>query len=313
MSDFAASTTDQLKHLISPTRLDRAINEWLDEDIPSFDCGGAVVGDGPTTAKIYVKSQCVLSGQPFAEAVIKKLCCSVKWLVPEGKLVTPGHFGRPKRVEVGVVQGPANRLLQAERTVLEVLTRSSACASYARRCREAALIANPTWAGHVAATRKTTPGSIRLIEKYGAQVGGADPHRYSLSSMVMLKDNHIDVVGGSIAKAVQQARKLCGFSVKIEVECRSEEDAFCACKSGAEVVMLDNFSPLQVYESAPRIKKAYPYVTVEVSGGVSCDTIGAYALDGVDIISVGKITHGPPPCDISMKIATPAVKNRSKL
>ena len=299
------TTLNALPHLISPINLDKAIVEWLSEDIPAFDCGGAVVGAGMTTAKIFVKSQCVLSGVPFAEGVIKKLGCSVKWLVPEGRLITPGKFGKPKKVVAGIVTGPAIRLLQAERTVLELLTRSSACASYARLCKESALLANPTWQGKVAATRKTTPGFIRAVEKYGAQVGGADPHRYSLSSMVMLKDNNIDIAGGSISKAVQQARELCGFSVKIEVECRSEQDAITACKAGAEVVMLDNFSPQHVYECAPGIKKQFPHVTIEVSGGINENTIGSYAVPGVDVISIGKITHGPPPCDISMKVATP--------
>jgi nicotinate-nucleotide pyrophosphorylase (carboxylating) len=207
------------------------------------------------------------------------------------------------RVLVGVASGPVNRLLQAERTCLEVLTRASACATYARRCVEFAQCANPTWPGRVAATRKTTPGAMRAVEKYGAICGGADPHRYSLSSMVMLKDNHIDACGGSIPAAVERARSLAGFSTKVEVECRSLDDAFAAASAGAHVVMLDNFTPAAAHEAARAVKEKYPYVLVEASGGMRAETLGAYCSDYIDVISVGQITHGPPPCDISMKVA----------
>ena len=146
-----------------------------------------------------------------------------------------------------------------------------------------------------------------MIEKYGAIIGGADPHRYSLSTMVMLKDNHIDVAG-SITNAVELTRSACGFSCKIEVECRSEADAVEAATAGADCVMLDNFTPEQVADVAPRLKRKFPNVIIEVSGGINLTTIVSYAAHGVDIISVGAITHGPPPVDISMKIAPAKAK-----
>lgn len=294
-----------LPNAVSPIQMQKAVDNWLDEDIPTFDYGGGVVGNQAASARILVKSQCVLSGFPFAEAIFARLSCAVQWSVPEGTLVRiPDPATGSKRVEVGIVRGPANRLMQAERTVLEILTRSSACASYARILTEASHTLNPGWKGMVAATRKTTPGSMRVVEKYGAQIGGADPHRYSLSAMLMLKDNHIDVAGGSIPKAVQLARKLCGFAVKIEVECRSLDDALAAATAGADVVMLDNFTPDGAGAAAKTIKAKFPHVIVEVSGGINEQTIGSYARDGVDIISVGKITHGCPAIDISMKIIT---------
>ena len=285
---------------LSPVAIDKAVREWLLEDLSSFDVGGDVVGTNVVTAHFLAKSPVVVAGFPFAEAVLKHLGCTVTWKVPEGAFL--GDASSKNRVLLGVAEGPANRLLQAERTALEVLTRAGACATYARQCVVAAKAGYGTWRGKVAATRKTTPGTMRLVEKYGAIVGGADPHRYSLSSMVMLKDNHIDVAG-SITKAVHHARKLCGFSVKIEVECRTEADAMEACAAGADVVMLDNFTADAAKASGQRVKAAYPHCIVELSGGITAESVGRYAGEGVDIISVGKITHGPPPVDISMKIA----------
>lgn len=286
--------------MLSDSHLDISISEWLREDIPSFDVGGHVVGNGIVEAHFLLKSNAVVAGFPFAETLMRALGCSVTWHVAEG---TYFEASGSVRTKLGTVKGPANRVLQGERTALELLTRSSACATYAKKCVDAARAANPSWKGKVAATRKTTPGSLRQVEKYGALVGGADPHRYSLSAMVMLKDNHIDVAG-SISKAVQKARTACGFSMKVEVECRSESDAVEAATAGADVVMLDNFSPEAAALSAPRIKAQFPHIIVELSGGISDATIGQYALEGVDIVSIGKITHGPPPVDVSMKIRT---------
>ena len=291
--------------LISPIALVTAVDEWLREDIPSFDVGGHVVGEKPVAATFFVKSSLVIAGYPFAEAVFSRLGCSVRWIVPEGTEVSGSS---KNRVPVGHVSGPANRVLQGERTALELLTRCSACATYAKQCVAAAKLANPSWKGAVAATRKTTPGTFRTVEKYGAMVGGADPHRYSLSTMVMLKDNHIDI-SGSITTAVTTARRFAGFSTKIEVECRSLQDALEAAKAGAEVVMLDNFTPSQAAAAIPVIKKAFPTIIVELSGGITLRSVGSYAVDGVDVVSIGMITHGPPPLDISMKIV-PAAQSK---
>lgn len=299
ISKFSANRLHTMSSLsISPFFMERAVKEWLSEDLPTTDFGASVVGAQVASACFYVKSPLVISGFPFVEAVFKRLGCTVEWEVAEGSYV---QGSGSNRIKAGHVRGPAFAILQGERTALELLTRSSASATYARRCVEAAKSANPAWKGRVAATRKTTPGLFRMVEKYGATVGGADPHRYNLSSMVMLKDNHIDVAGG-IEKSVVKTRALCGFSTKIEVECRSVDDAMVACRAGADVVMLDNFSPADAAVGAKEIKTAYPHVIVEASGGMTADTLGAYTAEHVDILSVGKITHGPPTGDISLKI-----------
>ena len=284
--------------MLNSLALREAARQFIMEDIPNVDVGGSVVGSGMSSAQFLVKSKLVVAGFPFAEAVMKELHCNVTWLVKEGDWV---EGSSASRIVIGRVEGPANRLLQAERTALELLARCSACATYARRCVEAALSVNKDWKGTVAATRKTTPGVFRMVEKYGAIVGGADPHRYSLSSMVMLKDNHVDIAG-NIRAAVRKARSIGGFSLKIEVECRSVEDAIDAAESGADVLMLDNFTPEKASVAAPMLKQRFPHVLIELSGGITVESVCKYAVDGVDVVSIGLITHGPPPTDISMKI-----------
>jgi nicotinate-nucleotide pyrophosphorylase (carboxylating) len=166
------------------------------------------------------------------------------------------------------------------------------------------------WKGDIAGTRKTTPG-FRIIEKYALLVGGCVTHRYvsvfyspnskDVSSMCMLKDNHIDVNGG-ITKAVKKAKLVCGFTTMIEVECRSEEDAVEACLAGAHIVMLDNFKPEDCKKSAENIKKQFPHITVEASGGINLKTLTAYLSPSIDVISFGALTQGVPSVDMSLKI-----------
>lgn len=281
--------------------LDALMEEWLREDIPHFDLAGAVVGTGVQAANIYAKAPLTFAGVPFAEALLKYCGCDVQWRLEEGVdvAVAPGE-----RVVLGVATGPVNRLLQAERTVLEVLTRASGCATVARRAKAAA--ASVGYQGLIAGTRKTTPGRFRLVEKYALMVAGVDTHRYSLSNMVMLKDNHIDACGG-ITATVQRTRRLAGFATKIEVECRSVEDAFEALAAGADVVMLDNFGAPAVGHAAQAIKARHPNAIVEISGGITPETVAAFVKEApeVDVVSMGCLTQGVPSVDISMKIAKP--------
>ncbi|KAJ9460389.1 Nicotinate-nucleotide pyrophosphorylase [Diplonema papillatum] len=282
-----------------PEYLTDFAKDWLRHDIPAFDVGGYVVGNEPQSAIFWAKSNMVMSGYPFVEAIFKELGCTVEWLVEEGTAVTAD--GR-NRVKVGVVRGPVNRVLQGERTALEVLTRCSAVAFETARAKSIVAKASPQWSGTIAGTRKTTPGAYRMIEKYGLLVGGGDPHRYSLSTMTMLKDNHVDAAG-SITKAVQLAKQAGGFSVKVEVEARNETEATEACAAGADVVMLDNFTPEALARVAPILKKAYPYVLLEVSGGITHETLHRFLIPGLDVLSMGCLTHSVKAVDISLKIA----------
>lgn len=175
---------------LPPHKLQQKAREWLEEDIPSFDFAGAVVGNIKEQAVILCKSDGVLCGVPFVNAVFKEVGCEIEWNYEEGELlVAPVH--------AATVSGNVRNILMGERLALNILSRASGIASQAREAREIAQ--SEGWNGHVAGTRKTTPG-FRLVEKYSLLVGGVSQHRNDLSSMVMLKDNHLWTTGGDVTK-----------------------------------------------------------------------------------------------------------------
>jgi nicotinate-nucleotide pyrophosphorylase (carboxylating) len=159
----------------------------------------------------------------------------------------------------------------------------------------------------LAGTRKTTPG-FRLVEKYGMLVGGVDQHRVDLSSMTMLKDNHI-VAAGSITNAVRAAKAAGGFAIKVEVECQSFDEADEAIAAGADIVMLDNFEPDGVKVAAAQLKEKWGQgeadrktFYVEVSGGLTEENVEAYVCPDIDIVSTSSIHQGVKHVDFSLKI-----------
>lgn len=289
-----------LNSLIPDFALHNLVQRWLCDDIPKFDAGGFVVGDTQLTARVLCKSAGVLSGIPFANAVFSHCGCTVKWFREEGSEISQ-HDADVKTI-VAEVTGPANKLLQCERTALNILARSSGIASGARTVSKLAKSSN--WQGTVCGTRKTTPG-FSIVEKYSLLVGGAGTHRMDLSQMTMLKDNHIWAVG-NITKAVKKARSVVGFSTKIEVECRNIDEATEAILAGADIVMLDNFSPAEISRDAEKLKSKFPHVVIEASGGITLETITAYFSPHVDVISQGCLTQGYGHVDFSMKLPRPS-------
>lgn len=278
-------------HLLNPITVQRHVQKWLQEDLPAFDYGGFVVGDKQEQAILLCKSQGVLAGMPFFNAVFEELGCTVEWSYPEGVPLEPV-------CAAAVVKGRVNKLLKGERLALNCLSRASGIATKARNLVN--LKNKHKWEGEIAATRKTTPG-FRLVEKYSTLVGGASTHRYDLSSMIMLKDNHI-WSAGDVSKAVKNARKAGGFSIKIEVECRSIDEARSASTAGADIVMLDNFSPEILHKTAATLKEEFPSLLIEASGGITESNILNYFGPNIDVVSLGSITQGYKPVNFSLKI-----------
>ena len=274
------------------------IPTWLAEDTPSFDYGGFVVGDRPAEARLLAKSPGLLAGRPFFDAIFAYLGCSVEWHVAEGE-----HVGATQRQHVATVKGPVRNLLLGERVGLNVLARCSGVASQSAKLLK--LVRGAGYKGILAGTRKTTPG-CRLVEKYGMLVAGVDAHRIDLSTMTMLKDNHVWACGGSIAAAVAAAKSAGGFSIKVEVECRSYEEAVQAVDAGADVVMLDNFEPAERKAAAARLKEKYgrgPRAPlIEGSGGLTEENVGNYVCGDIDIISSSSIHQGVKHVDFSLKV-----------
>eukprot|EP00039_Didymoeca_costata_P030767 m.31260 g.31260 ORF g.31260 m.31260 type:complete len:305 (-) comp8297_c0_seq1:195-1109(-) len=292
-----ASVSDLAACLLPP--LDDVVQAWLKEDIPSFDYGGAIVGNKKQAAVLYAKQNGVVAGVPFFDAIFKHLGCAVTWNVSEGDLI---DLRGSTRVKVATVEGQARHILMGERIALNILARASGIATKTKKLVE--IKEKNQWEGRIAGTRKTTPG-FRIVEKHAMLVGGADMHRMDLSSMVMLKDNHI-WSHGSITEAVKQARKLCGFSMKIEVECGSLRDAEEAISAGADVVMLDNFNPKDLADAAKTLKAKHKHVLIEGSGGITEATVARYMCKDVDILSTSCIHQGTSHIDFSLKIAKPA-------
>ncbi len=279
---------------IIPEHLLRSLAEsWLVEDSSGgFDTGAAAVGCSPAQAVLYQKSDGVVAGRPFFDAVMHAVGCEVSWKVNEGAV----YENVSGRVELATVTGPCASLLRGERVALNALAECSGVATAARRVSELAR----HWTGRVAMTRKTTPG-FRPVQKYGVIVGGMDPHRYALSGMCMLKDNHIMACGGDVRVAVKRAREVSGFSVKVEVECGCIEEALRAGLAGADVVMLDNMDPTQFAKAAKMVKEEYPNIIVEGSGGLNFETLQSYMAPHADILSFS-VNRYSTPVDMSLKI-----------
>jgi nicotinate-nucleotide pyrophosphorylase (carboxylating) len=285
-------------HLMLPPKpvLEKKLLAFIEEDIPSFDIGAAIVGEEKTMAILYYKlntkreSSVVLAGRPFFDTLFNALDCTVEWRVKEGEDLSSfiTKHGDGKKVAIAKVHGPACRLLQGERTALNLLSRVSAVASWSAKLSK--LKKEHNYTGEIAGTRKTTPG-LRLFEKYGLVLGGCSTHRYDLSQVVMLKDNHIDACKGSIEDAVTRAKRLGGFSTMIEVECRSIDDARRAASSGAHIVMLDNFGPQQAIQSARQLREEFPHLIIEISGGLTFDSIANYFDSSINVLSMGFLTE----------------------
>lgn len=273
---------------------------WLQEDVPSFDFGGYVVGSDKKSATLLCKQDGMLSGVPFAQEVFDQCKLEVKWLFKEGDQLRPSET-KSGKLPIAKVTGEAKNILLAERTALNILSRSSGIASISHET--ITLARKVGYKGIIAGTRKTTPG-LRRLEKYSMLVGGCDTHRYDLSSMVMLKDNHIWSTG-SITSAVKSARDVCGFAIKIEVECQTEKEADEAITAGADVIMLDNFTQGSLKICAQSLKqkwKGKKHFLLECSGGLKLGNLEQYLCSEIDIYSTSSIHQGTGVIDFSLKI-----------
>jgi nicotinate-nucleotide pyrophosphorylase (carboxylating) len=239
-------------------------------------------------ARILAREDMVVCGLDIAKRVFKRVDTELKvdLKARDGEQVNEGQT-------VLEVEGPTIALLTAERIALNFMQRLSGIASISRRFADAAKEAGT--GVRIVDTRKTTPG-WRALEKYAVRCGGCFNHRSSLSEHVLIKENHI-TAAGSLTKAVKLARDFAPHCAKIEVETETLDDVAEALQAGAEIIMLDNMSPEQIQQAVSVINKA---AIIEISGGVRLSTIKDYALPGVDVISVGALTHSAPAADFSM-------------
>lgn len=290
--------THSFEHLLPPSWKTQ-IASWLAEDTPSFDYGGYVVGEVEREAYLLGKGKtaAVLAGSPFFTEIFAQLGCQVEWHVKEGETFEPIKH-------VATVRGKARFLLLGERIALNLLARCSGIATKSKRIKD--LAKGYGYQGIIAGTRKTTPG-FRLVEKYAMLVGGIDPHRHDLSSMIMLKDNHI-WSSGSITAAIQQARSVGGFSLLLDVEVRTEAEADEAIDAGADVIMLDNMEGQELVSVARRLKEKWQgkrKFLFETSGNITEDNLQQRAINEIDILSTSVVHQSVQHIDFSLKLQIP--------
>ena len=277
---------------LSQLYIDDIIKTALAEDISYMDVTtDNLLDDNHRSEAYYVaKDDGVLCGIDIAKRVFEIVGGDVEFTVKinDGEQVKKGDI-------IAVMSGSTRTLLKGERTALNILQHMSGIATATFKCTELVKGTNAM----VTDTRKTLPG-LRPLQKYAVTVGGGKNHRYNLSDGAMLKDNHLDAYGG-ITPAVTELRKKIGHMVKIEVEVRNLEELAEALECRAEVIMLDNMS-------CEDMKKAVEITNgralLEASGNVTSANIREVAETGVDIISLGALTHSVKCFDISMKINT---------
>jgi nicotinate-nucleotide pyrophosphorylase (carboxylating) len=243
--------------------------------------------------RIIAQEEGVVAGMELAVSIFQEFSIQTFQKKQDGDRIVPQDV-------LMEVEGEARSILSVERTVLNLLMRMSGIATLTDRMIRLVREVNPTII--VAGTRKTTPG-LQFFEKNAIRVGGGDTHRYRLDDQVLIKDNHLALVG-SITEAVERARKHASFTKKIEVEADTLEQAIQAAEAGADIVLLDNMSPDEVGTvlSALKGKGLRDKVLVEVSGGINPDNILAYGKLEVDVISTGYITHSAPSLNLSLEV-----------
>lgn len=262
------------------------LERYLEEDLGNDDDSSGIVPDIRAFGSIVCKEDGVLAGLEEATKVFDYFHLGTNSDFVDGQKIKKGDV-------VLRIAGNAADLLRGERLALNFLGRMSGIATFTSRC--------VSLAPHVriAATRKTTPG-FRKFEKKAVKLGGGDTHRYDLSSAVMIKDNHIAILG--IEGAITAARKAASFTKKIEIEVESIEDALLAARLGADIIMFDNMSPADIIKGAVEVRKINPYILLEASGGITLSNLREYANAGIDVISLGALTRDAKWLDFSLDV-----------
>lgn len=275
--------------MIDKMYIDATILNALKEDMPLGDIttDNTIKNGSASKARFIAKQDMVVAGLDVSERVFKLLDEGIQFtrLVEDGMLVHKGDI-------IAEIEGSTSAMLKAERTALNFLQRLSGISTKTSQFVDKI----KDLPAKIVDTRKTTPG-LRYLEKYAVKTGGGQNHRFCLSDGVLIKDNHIMAAGG-IKKAIEQVRGHIPHTIKIEVETETMEQVAEAIEAGADIIMLDNMSPDMMREAVKFINRK---ALVEASGNITLDKVRSVAETGVDIISVGALTHSVEAADISMR------------
>ena len=274
--------------MIDPRLIDELIGPFLREDVGFVDLTSTILIDANAVAAfdINAREDLVVAGLDVAAAIFSRCApgCEIEARIEDGAHLHAGDI-------LARVSGKARGILTAERTALNILQHLSGIATLTARY----VVAIEGTGAQLIDTRKTTPG-LRALEKHAVMCGGGRNHRLGLDSGVLIKDNHIAVIGG-LAAAVSRAKAQVPTLTKVQVECDTLDQVREALDAGADSLLLDNMEPRTMREAVALVDGAIP---LEASGGITLKTIRAKAQSGVDLISTGKITQSAPAVDIGL-------------
>lgn len=280
---------------LAPKILEYKLLQIFAEDVGQGDITTSVVVSGGTKAEanVFAKEPGVVAGIEESMILLESLGLEVKALITDGQEI------KERQVLLNV-SGNARNILTVERTLLNILSRMSGIATVTRNLVKK--LQKSKLKTKVACTRKTAPG-LMYFDKKAVHVGGGDTHRLHLDDMILIKDNHI-TIAGSVKKAVETAKKSASLTKKVEVEVTKTEDILNAVRTGADMVMLDNFPLEKVRKAVDLLVENHlrGKVLLEASGGITAANILDYASTGVDLVSLGELTHSPRALDISLEI-----------
>lgn len=275
--------------------IEESLERFLDEDIGHGDITTDALVDpvAKATGQVICKERAVIAGLSESILLLKLLGCEGKSKVWDGQEVRAGAI-------ILEVFGSGSSLLKLERVLLNLLSHMSGVAT---ATAELVSIAKKNGSPvRIACTRKTLPG-LRYFEKRAVELGGGDTHRLRLDDAVLIKDNHLELAG-SITESVRKAKAKVSFTKKIEVEATSPDQAVEAAHARADIVLLDNMTPQEVKKSIRLLEteKLRDRLLIEVSGGITRYNLASYVKTGVDVISVGSITHSAKGIDMSLEL-----------
>ena len=269
----------------------RELKRFLDEDVGNGDITSKLLQKKRIRAKIITREETVVAGTKFAKYIFSLKKCRTQILKKDGSVSKVNQT-------ILEINGNARDVLTSERTVLNLLSRMCGIATQTNNLKKQIKSAGSK--SKVFATRKTAPG-LRFFDKEAVKIGGGEKHRMTLNEMIMIKDNHL-AVGKSIEDILEKAKKTGG---KIEIEVESQKDAILCAKLGADIIMLDNFSPDRIKKTIKKLTelRLRNKVILEASGRINSKNIARYARTNVDMISVGNVTNSVDGIDLSLEIS----------
>ena len=285
----------------SELELRTTLSNFLIEDIGTGDITSNLLiprekmSSGIIVCKDEDKNRTIIASGLAEAKIIFEICgCEVTQMVEDGSVISKG-------MKVMSIDGSARSILKAERTALNIVMRMSGISTNTRQFVEKLDDLSPLV--RIASTRKTAPG-LRYFDKKAVVLGGGISHRKRMDQLILIKDNHIAIVG-SVKKAIELAKSAYGDKRKIECEVVNLDGIVEAISSGADIVMLDNFTPDMVRDSLEKIRKSglRDKVIIEISGGINYDNIYDYASSRPDVISIGSLTHSVKSIDYSLEVS----------